>query len=260
MASEARGPDNWHPPSGAGEDRWGPGLAPPQLPSIGRATCAENHPRRVRDGRDPDNQAEPYLKLLAGWFATTRTLTTQCGMTILHNATRDRKLIIHQVDSETPTAEASQEQARIRRRSPSKSSWIKNCPKHESDRSICRRAGGKDVKACCNTLLAREPCSRSLSVSPATSQTTLKVISCSGIRKLERPMPGKGITYLAGFSGFQESEDSSSRSYPLSEGEGTYGTATGPSIHMAESFFCLKASRRTGFRTYLGETHLASCL
>ena len=38
------------------------------------------------DGKDPDNQAEPYLKLLSGWLNTTRTLKTQRGMTVLHYA------------------------------------------------------------------------------------------------------------------------------------------------------------------------------
>ena len=49
----------------------------------------------VWDGKDPDSQAEPYLKLLDGWLATTRTLNTQQGMTILHYAAGDLKLIIN---------------------------------------------------------------------------------------------------------------------------------------------------------------------
>ena len=46
------------------------------------------------DGKDPDNQAEPFLKLLSGWLTTTRTQKMQRGMTILHYASGDLKLII----------------------------------------------------------------------------------------------------------------------------------------------------------------------
>ena len=35
------------------------------------------------DGKDLDNNIEPYLKLLHGWLSTTRTLKTQRGMTLL---------------------------------------------------------------------------------------------------------------------------------------------------------------------------------
>ena len=59
----------------------------------------------VWDGKDPDNQAEPYLKLLAGWLATTRTMRTQRGMTILHYASGDLKLIINELDVEALTAD-----------------------------------------------------------------------------------------------------------------------------------------------------------
>ena len=51
----------------------------------------------VWDGKDPENQTEPYLKLLAGWLATTRTQKTQQGMTILHYASGDLKLIIDEL-------------------------------------------------------------------------------------------------------------------------------------------------------------------
>ena len=61
----------------------------------------------VWDGKDPDNMAEPYLKLLRGWLSTTRTLTTQRGMTILHYATGDLKLIINELDVNTLTAQDS---------------------------------------------------------------------------------------------------------------------------------------------------------
>ena len=57
----------------------------------------------VWDGKDPDNQAEPYLKLLRGWLSTTRTLKTQAGMTILHYACGDLKILINELDVDTLT-------------------------------------------------------------------------------------------------------------------------------------------------------------
>ena len=55
------------------------------------------------DGTDPDNQLEPYLKLLQGWLNTTRTLGTQHGMTIMHYAGGDLKTIINELSIEDLT-------------------------------------------------------------------------------------------------------------------------------------------------------------
>ena len=57
------------------------------------------------DGRDPDKQLEPYLKLLEGWIATTRTLKKQRGMVILNYAQGDLRLIINELDVAVLTAE-----------------------------------------------------------------------------------------------------------------------------------------------------------
>ena len=48
----------------------------------------------VWDGKDPERQLEPYLKLLMGWLTTTRTLKQQQGMTILNYSQGDLKVII----------------------------------------------------------------------------------------------------------------------------------------------------------------------
>ena len=48
---------------------------------------------------------EPYLKLLAGWLATTRTMKTQRGMTILHHSNGDLKTIINELDIMVLTSE-----------------------------------------------------------------------------------------------------------------------------------------------------------
>ena len=50
------------------------------------------------DGQQPEAQLEPYVKLLEGWLATTRSQKSQRGMTILHYAGGDLKLIIHELE------------------------------------------------------------------------------------------------------------------------------------------------------------------
>ncbi len=50
----------------------------------------DHHGRRIIhdsppswEGKHPEKQAEPYLKLLAGWLATTKTARTQRGLVLL---------------------------------------------------------------------------------------------------------------------------------------------------------------------------------
>ena len=59
------------------------------------------------DGKDPDRQLEPYLKLLEGWMATTRTMKKQRGMVILHYATGDLRMIINELEISILTSEDS---------------------------------------------------------------------------------------------------------------------------------------------------------
>ena len=61
----------------------------------------------VWDGKDPDNEAEPFLKLLDGWLATTRTLKTQRGMTILHYSSGDLKTLINELSVDDLTSDES---------------------------------------------------------------------------------------------------------------------------------------------------------
>ena len=56
------------------------------------------------NGNDPEKELEPYLKLLTGWLATTRTLKTQQGMTILHYSDGDLKTVINELETEELTA------------------------------------------------------------------------------------------------------------------------------------------------------------
>ena len=59
------------------------------------------------DGRNPETALESYLKLLAGWLATTRMQKCQMGMTLLHYASGDLRLIINELTIEELTAENS---------------------------------------------------------------------------------------------------------------------------------------------------------
>lgn len=59
------------------------------------------------DGKDPDNQVEPYLKSLAGWLTTTRTLKSQRGLTILQYSTGDLKVIINELELSKLTSDDS---------------------------------------------------------------------------------------------------------------------------------------------------------
>ncbi len=59
------------------------------------------------DGSDPENQLDPYVKLLKGWLATTRTATKQQGLTIMSYSTKDLRVIINELDIEQLTDEGS---------------------------------------------------------------------------------------------------------------------------------------------------------
>ena len=61
----------------------------------------------VWNGQKPETQAEPYLKLLGGWLATTRTQPKQRGMTILQYADGDLKVLINELDIHTLTSDDS---------------------------------------------------------------------------------------------------------------------------------------------------------
>ena len=63
----------------------------------------------VWNGDHADKELEPYLKLLRGWLATTRTLKTQAGMTILNSSSGDLKIIINELEIEELCADTSGE-------------------------------------------------------------------------------------------------------------------------------------------------------
>ena len=114
-ATDARDPlqaqDPWNRPSAPQ-----PPAEPPRRQTMAGAqhSSGEAPPMRiihdippVWDGNQPEKQLEPYMKLLRGWLATTRTLKTQAGMTILNFATGDLKLIINELEIDDLTADDS---------------------------------------------------------------------------------------------------------------------------------------------------------
>jgi hypothetical protein len=61
------------------------------------------------DGKSPESQLEPYLKLLQAWLATTTTMKSQRGMVILNHASGDLRIVINNFDLATLTSETSGE-------------------------------------------------------------------------------------------------------------------------------------------------------
>ena len=59
----------------------------------------------VWDGKDPVKMLEPYVKVLKGWLATTRTLKNQQGMVIMNYAQGDLRVIINELEIEDLTDE-----------------------------------------------------------------------------------------------------------------------------------------------------------
>ena len=86
----------WHPP---GATYFGDS-ATDEAP---RKIIHDNPP--TWDGKDPERQLEPYLKLLEGWIATTRTIKKQRGMTIMNYSSGDLRLIINELDISVLTSE-----------------------------------------------------------------------------------------------------------------------------------------------------------
>ena len=61
----------------------------------------------IWDGKNPETQAQTYLKASAIWLATTHTLPKQQGWIIMQHSDNDLKTIISDLDFETLTAENS---------------------------------------------------------------------------------------------------------------------------------------------------------
>ena len=216
------------------------------------------------DGKDPDNAVEPYLKSLKGWLNTTRTLKTQRGMTILHYAVGDLKTIINEIDIDTLCADGGGDRV-FEHIKESYSEYLeKELPK-AMERALysneCRRRKDESMLqyvARKRTLFAeldRAKCplpsqakgyimlrdsqigNRAWDTIETWTRGTYQVADiATNLRKLERPVPGRGGTHM-GFDGFQEDESlvcyEDHGDTPLSESSGV------TMIFMTESLFVL---------------------
>jgi hypothetical protein len=72
--------------------------------SIGMGRFHDAPPRW--ECRDPENHLEPYLKLLRGWLAITKTMMSQRGMAILNHVSGDLRLVVNELGLATLTSEA----------------------------------------------------------------------------------------------------------------------------------------------------------
>ncbi len=182
----------------------------------------------VWDGKDPDNQAEPYLKLLRGWLQTTRTQRTQAGMTILHYAYGDLKILINELDIDELTSATSGETVFKHVLNTYKEYLQKKLPK-AMEQAIFddkgNRHGGESMLQYTSkkrTLLKKLDKAECLLPSTAKGYLLLRGAKLSdrawdmvetwlqgsyeendvidALKKLERPIPGRGgATHLCGF-------------------------------------------------------------
>ena len=184
------------------------------------------------DGKDPDNQVEPYLKLLAGWLATTRTLPKQRGMIILQFSHGDLKLVVNELDIDKLTHDDSGQLVYDHIKSTFLEYLEKRLPK-AMERALfqpdCRRHKHETMLQYVSrkkTLLGELTRSNCRLPENATGYIMLRdaMLSdrawdmvetwtkgnyditevASALRKLERPIPGRGGTHLGGLSGFVE--------------------------------------------------------
>ena len=212
----------------------------PEAPTYAQTTDTAREPQRIVhdvpptwDGKDPDEQAEPFLKLLEGWLSTTRTQRTQRGMVILQYAQGDLKLIVNELDIAVLTSETSGEKCLAHIRESYSEYLDKQLPK-ALERALyakdARRAGQESMiqyvarKRTLFKEIERAGCKlptnalgyimqRDAGLSDKAWDTLetwnkasyeLAEVATS-LRKLERPVPGKGghgtITGMTGYEG-----------------------------------------------------------
>ena len=210
----------------------------------------------VWDGKDPGNQTEPYLKLLAGWLATTRTLKTQQGMTILHYASGDLKLIISELDVDVLTSQTSGQQVLDHIKKEFHEYMDKKLPR-AMERALFMSEGRRMKHESLIQYVSRkkqlmQELDRTRCVLPDTARGYILLRGAllpdrawdtletwvqgdyswdqvsSALRKLERPIPGRGTTHLTGLHGFEGSSSSDTS---------VQGTKEEAPIYMAESLF-----------------------
>jgi len=217
----------------------------------------------IWDGKDPDSQAEPYLKLLQGWLSTTRTLKTQRGMTILHYSQGDLKLIINELEVEILTSDHGGQRVWNHIQEAYLEHLDKKLPK-AMERALFSPEGRRQKHESMVQYVARK---KTLLAEPTRAKCPLPSNAlgyillrdahlperawdtidnwCKGeydlatvatnLRKLERPIPGRGGSHLAGMSTNAFTGDSDSF-YDHQSEIGTDSSRAEP-IFMKESLF-----------------------
>ena len=182
------------------------------------------------DGKDPDMQLEPYLKLLSGWLITTRTLDKQRGMTILQYSQGDLKHLIDSLDIVELTATDGGQRVfdhikesfaeYLERKLPKaieKALFVSECQRHGNETMVQYISRKKVLfneleKAKCplpsnakGYLLLRDAkiSERAWDMIDTWTRGTYEFNDIlEALRKLERPVPGRSKSHLAGMSGY----------------------------------------------------------
>ena len=182
------------------------------------------------DGENPADTVEPYLRLLSGWLSTTRTLRAQRGMAILQYAQGDLKLVINELSAEALTGGDSGEVVLAHARESYSEYLVKKLPK-AMERALFspgtkRRKQERMVQYVARKRTLLNELSRSKCELPSNAQGYIMLRDASlserawdtvetwtegdydaarlaqCLRKLERPIPGRGGTRLSGLSGY----------------------------------------------------------
>ena len=218
------------------------------------------------DGSHPDRELEPYIKLLKGWLATTRTQKTQQGMTILHYSSGDLKVIINELEVDVLCADDSGEVVLKHIQSQYMEYLEKKLPQKIEqcffDRDLARKKGESMLQYCTrrNTLfkqLAKEGWEipelpkgyillRDANL-PDKARDLIEMWS-GGIynytemqqylKRLERPMPGSGgmrLTGLTAFLDLETEEEEESQTFMMHGSDSDMQTM----VFMQESLFVL---------------------
>lgn len=221
---------------------WAPGM--PET-YTGNAAEREGNPPRFTldnppwwDGKNPEQQAEPFLKLLTAWLTTTRTLQRQQGVLILQAVTGDLKVLVNELDLDALTSENGGQRVFDLIRAAYKEYVEQPLPKHleaalfqssgqrQKGEPLLTYTSRKSVlfrqleRAKCNLpdeakgyILLRDAKLSSNAWDVMTTWTkgsydfeTIK----AAMRKLERPVPGHGGNVVSSLTALVESEPSTS--------------------------------------------------
>ena len=187
------------------------------------------------DGTKPETDLEPFLKLLRGWLTTTRTQKTQAGMTILHYAHGDLKLVINELDIEDLTAEDSGERV-FKHVQRSYEEYVDRKLPKALERALFdtqdsqRRKGESMIQYCVRKSTLFKELDRAKCVLPDNAKAYILLRDAKlndkardtietwtkgeyqyldmqkQLKKLERPVPGTNSSHIVGLTGIVDVE------------------------------------------------------